>query len=435
MELTSSKGTGELQPADTLLQRVVKHIIKIASLDYFVACSTRQLQAGVAPEAVVLPNNLPSLRDASVAWTLEAFRYMQNHREIVQKAWARCQTGEWDLTWDKLTSPAAKDLFYATLSTNEAFRNELGIPGPIVPRSRHEDEPGLDVPHDETAEEFESSEDDVTIPVEQLVDILTGQNVPQDIRSAEEGGWTRFGDEGDIEIVSAEPGDELQGATGTENNTETDGEPEAQTDPPEEPHATCVDNNRLDFSDVVDTTGNNARNIDQEQPVISTPAAEIVEPPTITTPSSKDFASTIAYNHGEERHTESDAAQLPMPDALEQQQSPDQDTAPKGNSAVTYAVDIAVLGGTHPAMYSDTNCISSTKRGRSGVKSKAMDTNAAGGSQKVAHETPTDQVQPNKRPRRQTSSRASKEVDRETNEPKKGRGRGRGRGRARTAKG
>ncbi|KAG8780885.1 hypothetical protein FRC12_022488 [Ceratobasidium sp. 428] len=426
--------TGELQPADTLLQRVVKHIIKIASLDYFVACSTRQLQAGVAPEAVVLPNDLPSLRDASVAWTVEAFRYMQSHPEVVEKAWARCQTGEWNLTWDKLTSPAAKDLFYATLSTNEAFRNELGMSGPIVPRSRQEDEPGLDVPHDEAAEEFESSEDDVAIPVEQLVNVLTGENIPQGIRSAEDGGWTRFGDEDDIDLVSAEPGNELQGESDNEINAESDEEPGAQTDSPEGVDAACVDNDdQPNLSKATDATGNDAvDSINQERPFMDAPNAESVELTATTISSEALPGSTTAYNHGGEAHAESNAVQSTTPDAPAQEQSSEKNTTTAGNDTVTYAVDIAVLGGTHPAVYNDTSRILPTKRGRSGGKSKATDTDAAGGSQNVVHEEPMDQSQVNKRPRR--SSRLSKEVDGVPNEPRKGRGRGRGRGRPRTTR-
>lgn len=126
-------GTGEFQPADTLLQRIVKQIIKTAALDYFVACSTRQLQAGVSAEDVKLPNDLPTLRDASVAWTLEAFLYMQENHQIVTKAWEKCETRKWNFTWSKLTSPDAMALLCSTLAENKGFREELALMEPVIP--------------------------------------------------------------------------------------------------------------------------------------------------------------------------------------------------------------------------------------------------------------------------------------------------------------
>lgn len=150
-----------------------------------------------------MPNGLPPLRDASVAWTLEAFYYLRKNPQLVRKAWEKCQTGAWNFTWEKLTSPEAKDLFYTTLAQNEAFRNELGVPGPHVPRSRRgKVSTTVNEPIDEDGMEFGSAEDDPSISINELVGVLTGETSNPDIRTTEEGELSRFGDEADITPIA-----------------------------------------------------------------------------------------------------------------------------------------------------------------------------------------------------------------------------------------
>lgn len=208
--LTELAGTGEFQPADVLLQRIVKHIIKQAALDFFVASSTRQLNAGISAECVKIPNDLPTLRDASVVWTLEAFLYLKDRPEVVAKAWEKCKTGEWDFSWAKLTSSEATKCLYATLSSNEAFRQELSISGPILPQTSrkksqqvHSGEEILD----EAEIEFSNPGDDVSIPITALVQMLTKNSGPDNITTDEDGSLVRFGDEGDIEYENDRSGE------------------------------------------------------------------------------------------------------------------------------------------------------------------------------------------------------------------------------------
>lgn len=121
-----------------MLQRVIKHIIKKAALDFFAGWSTRLLRNGSKPEEVSLPHDLPTLRNASITWTLEAYHHLLAHPEIVKKAWEKCQTGDWNLSWEKLTAPETTQLFFDTVATNTAFRNEVSTREPIIPCSAPE---------------------------------------------------------------------------------------------------------------------------------------------------------------------------------------------------------------------------------------------------------------------------------------------------------
>lgn len=177
-------GTGEFQPANTILQLVIKHIIKAVALDFFTACSTRKLWEGLALEDITLPSNLPTLRNASVAWTIKAFRHLEKHPEIVKKAWAKCQTREWDFSWENLTSDAATKLFFATAASNPTFWNEIAVHKPIVPHSKQSSR-AVPNTEDEEAKYFGDAGDNPSIGIDELVELLMGSSNCSDIASNE----------------------------------------------------------------------------------------------------------------------------------------------------------------------------------------------------------------------------------------------------------
>ncbi|KAG8702383.1 hypothetical protein FRC09_004765 [Ceratobasidium sp. 395] len=423
--------TGELQPADTLLQRIVKHVIKVAAQDYFIACSTRQLQAGVEPKNVVLPHRLGELRDASVAWMLEAFLYLQKHPETVVKAWEKCQVGQWNLTWEKLTSPAATNLLYATLATDEEFRNELGATQPVVPQSRR------GVPNsDDTLEEmveFGSSEHDASVPVEDLVEALTGGYVQDGVEVLEDGVIGRYGDEDDIERIEeaedggsasaseASDGDELEGGvtgSGSELDNNTDTHNDANTI--SEPDAMVIPAELAASSPIPELApqDNQATPLSQEGNSSDLPLEPVTEPkvsnepemrkrPSVTFPENKEPAKPFAF-----------------------------------------ALDIAVLGGTHPAAI-DREPTRPTEPAKAKRQSKRRN---PGKEAPLLPQLPTENectepetTQPHKRVRRSARStvqfQTSDQIPGNANEPaesssnihasKQGEVRGRGRGRAR----
>ncbi|KAG8796133.1 hypothetical protein FRC12_004330 [Ceratobasidium sp. 428] len=422
--------TGELQPADTLLQRIVKHVIKVAAQDYFIACSTRQLQAGVEPKNVALPHRLGELRDASVAWMLEAFLYLQKHPETVVKAWEKCQVGQWNLTWEKLTSPAATNLLYATLATDEEFRNELGATQPVVPRSRR------GVPNsDDTLEEmveFGSSEHDASVPVEDLVEALTGGYVQDGVEVLEDGVIGRYGDEDDIERIEeaedggsasaseASDGDELEGGvtgSGSELDNNTDTHNDANTI--SEPDAMVIPAELAASSPIPELApqDNQATPLSQEGNSSDLPLEPVTEPKVSNEPENEKAAVSFPENK-------------------------------EPAKPFAFALDIAVLGGTHPAAI-DREPTRPTEPAKAKRQSKCRN---PGKEAPLLPQLPTENectepetTQPHKRVRRSAWStvqfQTSDQIPGNANEPaesssnihasKQGVVRGRGRGRAR----
>ncbi|KAF8600459.1 hypothetical protein BDV93DRAFT_419443, partial [Ceratobasidium sp. AG-I] len=65
--------TGVGQPCDTGINRILKHRIKAACIDYLAKETERQLRAGVTPANVVLNTTVGTLRNASTGWLLSAW--------------------------------------------------------------------------------------------------------------------------------------------------------------------------------------------------------------------------------------------------------------------------------------------------------------------------------------------------------------------------
>ena len=82
-------GTGIAQPADVGLQRLLKHHVKRSATDFVVGRAMRELAAGVKPKEIKLPTKLPILRNASIAWLLDAYNFFAQNQPVVLKAWTR----------------------------------------------------------------------------------------------------------------------------------------------------------------------------------------------------------------------------------------------------------------------------------------------------------------------------------------------------------
>lgn len=106
----------------------MKHIIKLSATDFFVAFVTRQLREGVAPDKTVVPHDLPTLRNASISWLLDAYSYFQANPELVRSAWAKCRTGnndELNLLYASVSSSAAREAMQHAMRTDAVFSGEI----------------------------------------------------------------------------------------------------------------------------------------------------------------------------------------------------------------------------------------------------------------------------------------------------------------------
>lgn len=69
-------GTGKAQPADVGLNRVIKHRLKQAQMNYLVDSHQKQIASGLSPDQVKFTTSLPALHDASVARLVKVYDFM-----------------------------------------------------------------------------------------------------------------------------------------------------------------------------------------------------------------------------------------------------------------------------------------------------------------------------------------------------------------------
>lgn len=96
------------QPCDVGLQRVVKHIIRREASKFFVSEVREQLKTGTLPTNIKLSHRLSILRNQTPSWLMNAIDYLNNNPMLAKKAWSNCQTGKWNLSYECVTSWAAK---------------------------------------------------------------------------------------------------------------------------------------------------------------------------------------------------------------------------------------------------------------------------------------------------------------------------------------
>lgn len=124
-----TKGTGLFQPADVGLQRVFKHVVKRSASDFFVATICKKLKAGVAPNVATPPSDLPTLRNATIGWFLDGWKYLRDNPEIVRHAWGACrvpgETRGLSLAYRSVSSDEAYATFRSLCAKDEDFGKEL----------------------------------------------------------------------------------------------------------------------------------------------------------------------------------------------------------------------------------------------------------------------------------------------------------------------
>lgn len=198
------------QPDDVTLQRIAKHVIKRSATDFMVGFATRKLASGLPPEEVSLPTDLPTLRNASISWLLDAYDYFKKNPDVIRKAWASCKTKEWNLSYESLTSNAATERHQQLIREDPTFAMEFArfdlsaITG--APETDNEQ-------HDAA---FADHNDDQTLTVEQVEQGLTGLQGGTEVENGENGELLSSVQEaeGDFEDVDdaesdSEAGDEL----------------------------------------------------------------------------------------------------------------------------------------------------------------------------------------------------------------------------------
>ncbi|KAJ2925554.1 hypothetical protein H1R20_g11541, partial [Candolleomyces eurysporus] len=119
--------TGIMQPADVGLNRVIKHSIRQAALDYLVKSHKEQLDKGLTTTQIKFTTSLPALRNASVDPSVKLFENLQgaNGRDLIRRTLEKCMVKEFNLIEECLTSRKTKVAYWEYLEKDPTLRSEI----------------------------------------------------------------------------------------------------------------------------------------------------------------------------------------------------------------------------------------------------------------------------------------------------------------------
>ncbi|KAG8938021.1 hypothetical protein FRC00_001924 [Tulasnella sp. 408] len=161
--------TSLFQPCDANLNRLAKEAIHRAALDDIIRETTGQLERGSPAESIILDKTIGMLRDRTPGWLLAAWKAV-NQRDRVLKSWELCATGDFNLSYESLTSRVARQAILDMRSTDPSFFAEITsgtIEEPGEAATYSEDEERSEVEDEESGSEvsdddfFKFEEDDV----------------------------------------------------------------------------------------------------------------------------------------------------------------------------------------------------------------------------------------------------------------------------------
>ena len=107
--------TGLFQSCDVGLQGLFKHTVKQSASQFFVDQVQRERINGTAPKDICLPTKIGVHRDATPLWIMNAIQYLNtpplnssdDPNYIGASSWKNCKVGQWDLSYDSITSDIA----------------------------------------------------------------------------------------------------------------------------------------------------------------------------------------------------------------------------------------------------------------------------------------------------------------------------------------
>ncbi|OBZ66407.1 hypothetical protein A0H81_13643 [Grifola frondosa] len=113
-----------LQACDVGIQKILKLAIKRSSHSDVVEETLEQLPRGVSAKEVHIKKNIGILRNRLVQWLINGYNAI-NKESIVKQAFRLCAAGDFNLSYESLTSLAAKQELLALRQTDPAFYAEI----------------------------------------------------------------------------------------------------------------------------------------------------------------------------------------------------------------------------------------------------------------------------------------------------------------------
>ncbi len=192
LEFVPGGCTGLWQPCDVGIQRVLKLSIKRSQHQDVVIEALVQLEEGTEPQNVRLKTDIASLRDRTVNWLVTAFKHI-NKPEIVKKAFEKCESGVFNLSFESITSAAAlQELRNVQLNDPERWAK-------VNLRPKPQDELEGDFSNEDRENELLDDADDSALTMDALQTRTrrnlnrNEQNDPNILEDTEDGGLTLGG--------------------------------------------------------------------------------------------------------------------------------------------------------------------------------------------------------------------------------------------------
>ncbi|QRV95115.1 DDE superfamily endonuclease [Ceratobasidium sp. AG-Ba] len=140
--------TSVAQPCDTRINRVLKHLIKSACVEHLSKETQRQIADGTEPSRVKIDTSLNKLRNQSTTWLLNAWEWLRDHPEVVRSSWRDTAFGDWDLSYETLTSARSRTVVHERFTEDQSFALAISAQLPDNPNFEEADSPDYD---DDTA--------------------------------------------------------------------------------------------------------------------------------------------------------------------------------------------------------------------------------------------------------------------------------------------
>ncbi|QRV95133.1 DDE superfamily endonuclease [Ceratobasidium sp. AG-Ba] len=140
--------TSVAQPCDTRINRVLKHLIKSACVEHLSKETQRQIADGTEPSRVKIDTSLNKLRNQSTTWLLNAWEWLRDHPEVVRSSWRDTAFGDWDLSYETLTSARSRTVVHERFTEDQSFALAISAQLPDDPNFEEADSPDYD---DDTA--------------------------------------------------------------------------------------------------------------------------------------------------------------------------------------------------------------------------------------------------------------------------------------------
>ncbi|TDL14855.1 hypothetical protein BD410DRAFT_845671 [Rickenella mellea] len=164
LEFVPGGTTSLFQPCDIGIQRPLKLSIKRSQNADIVQETLAQLEQGKPATQVRLDTTVGTLRDRTMNWLVTAYHHV-NKPDIVKKAFAGCKSGEFNLSFESITSPDALQTLRDIQKNEPLVWEKIHLRADSIIQADGEDEPAFN----------DCPDDDSAVTIDHLVELRNGK--------------------------------------------------------------------------------------------------------------------------------------------------------------------------------------------------------------------------------------------------------------------